>query len=227
MIPLKDENPSFSFPFLTVGLIGANVLVFFYQLALGEGLPLFIYRLGLVPYEFLHMTDLPPVTSIPIPLTLLTSIFLHGGLLHLAGNMLYLWIFGDNVEDSMGHLRFLLFYFLCGSFASLLHILVNPNSKVPTIGASGAISGVLGAYLILFPRARVVTLFFFFYLIRIVRMPAMFFLVVWFLWQLMGAGLSGGVGIAWFAHIGGFAGGVALVKLFAKGRRYPRPQIIH
>ncbi|TKJ28923.1 rhomboid family intramembrane serine protease [bacterium (candidate division B38) B3_B38] len=225
MIPLKDENPSFSFPMLTVGLIGANIMVFIYQLSLGEGLPLFIYRMGLVPYEFIHMTDLPPVTSIPIPLTLLTSIFLHGGLLHLAGNMLYLWIFGDNVEDSMGHLRFLIFYILCGTFASLLHILVNTDSKVPTIGASGAISGVLGAYLVLYPRARVVTLLFFFYLIRIVRLPAMFFLGVWFLWQLMSAGLGGG-GVAWFAHIGGFAGGVALVKLFAR-RPYPRPQILH
>jgi len=221
MIPLKDENPSFSFPFLTVGLIGANIMVFFYQLLLGERLPLFILRMGLVPYEFIRMTDLPPVTSIPIPLTLLTSIFLHGGLLHLAGNMLYLWIFGDNVEDSMGHFRFLLFYIMCGTFASLLHILINPNSKVPTIGASGAISGVLGAYLILYPRARVVTLLFFFYLIRIVRLPAVFFLGVWFLWQLLGAGLPGG-GIAWFAHIGGFVGGVALVKLFVKGRRHPR-----
>ena len=225
MIPLKDENPSFSFPMLTVGIIGANVMVFIYQLSLGEGLPLFIYRMGLVPYEFIRMTDLPPVTSVPIPLTLLTSIFLHGGLLHLAGNMLYLWIFGDNIEDSMGHLRFLIFYILCGAIASLLHILVNPNSKVPTIGASGAISGVLGAYLVLYPRARVVTLLFFFYLIRIVRLPAMFFLGVWFLWQLMSAGLGGG-GVAWFAHIGGFAGGVALVKLFAR-RRYPRLEVVH
>ncbi|MDH5405989.1 MAG: rhomboid family intramembrane serine protease [Candidatus Aminicenantes bacterium] len=225
MIPLKDENPSFSFPMLTVGIIGANVMVFIYQLSLGEGLPLFIYRMGLVPYEFIRMTDLPPATFIPIPLTLLTSIFLHGGLLHLAGNMLYLWIFGDNIEDSMGHLRFLIFYILCGAIASLLHILVNPNSKVPTIGASGAISGVLGAYLVLYPRARVVTLLFFFYLIRIVRLPAMFFLGVWFLWQLMSAGLGGG-GVAWFAHIGGFAGGVALVKLFAR-RRYPRLEVVH
>lgn len=226
MIPLKDENPSLTFPLLTVGLIGANVLVFFYQLALGERLIPFIYRMGLIPYELIHMTDIPPATSIPIPLTLLTSIFLHGGLLHLAGNMLYLWIFGDNVEDSMGHLRFIIFYLLCGAFASLFHILVNPNSKVPTIGASGAISGVLGAYLVLYPRARVMTLIFFFYLIRIVRLPAMFFLVVWFLWQIIGAGLPGG-GIAWFAHIGGFAGGVALVKLFAKKRRYPRLEILH
>ena len=225
MIPLKDENPSFSFPMLTVGIIGANIMVFIYQLSLGEGLPLFIYRMGLVPYEFIHMTDLPPATSIPIPLTLLTSIFLHGGLLHLAGNMLYLWIFGDNVEDSMGHLRFLIFYVLCGAIASLLHILVNTDSKVPTIGASGAISGVLGAYLVLYPRARVVTLLFFFYLIRIVRLPAMFFLGVWFLWQLMSAGLGGG-GVAWFAHIGGFAGGVALVKLFVR-RQHPRLEVVH
>lgn len=225
MIPLKDENPSFSFPMLTVGIIGANIMVFIYQLSLGEGLPLFIYRMGLVPYEFIHMTDLPPVTSIPIPLTLLTSIFLHGGLLHLAGNMLYLWIFGDNVEDSMGHLRFLIFYIMCGTIASLLHILVNTDSKVPTIGASGAISGVLGAYLVLYPRARVLTLFFFFFLIRIVRLPAMFFLGVWFLWQLMSAGLGGG-GVAWFAHIGGFAGGVALVKLFVR-RRHPRLEVVH
>lgn len=225
MIPLKDENPSFSFPMLTVGIIGANIMVFIYQLSLGEGLPLFIYRMGLVPYEFIHMTDLPPVTFIPIPLTLLTSIFLHGGLLHLAGNMLYLWIFGDNIEDSMGHLRFLIFYILCGTIASLLHILVNTDSKVPTIGASGAISGVLGAYLVLYPRARVVTLLFFFYLIRIVRLPAMFFLGVWFLWQLMSAGLGGG-GVAWFAHIGGFAGGVVLVKLFVR-RRHPRLEVVH
>jgi len=146
------------------------------------------------------------------PLTLLTSMFLHGSLFHLLGNMLYLWIFGNNVEDYLGSVRFVLFYFLSGLGASLFHIIFNFNSTIPVIGASGAIAGILGAYLILFPHAKVLTFVFLIFIIRIIPIPAVFVLGIWFLGQLMNVGLGGGV--AWFAHIGGFLLGIFLVKLF-------------
>ena len=142
--------------------------------------------------------------------------FVHGGFLHVAGNMLYLWIFGDNIEDRLGHFRFIVFYLLSGLIASLAHIIMLPNSTIPMIGASGAIAGVLGAYFLLYPRAHVLTLVFFFFFVDIIRIPALVFLGLWFVFQVLSS--AGGGGIAWYAHIGGFIGGAVLVKLFERKR---------
>ena len=223
MIPFKDDNPTERYPMVTVFLIVINVLVFLYQLSLGRGVERFLFQMGAIPYEISHMVDLPPLALIPIPLTLISAMFMHGGFMHLGGNMLYLWIFGDNVEDAMGRARFLLFYLICGVAASGLHIAMDPGSKIPMVGASGAIAGVLGAYLLLYPQARVYTLLFLFFFIQIIRLPALLVLGFWFFFQLLYGlpslgGMSGG-GVAWFAHIGGFLAGMILIKLFAR----PRP----
>lgn len=223
MIPFKDDNPTERYPVVTIGLIVFNILVYVYQLSLGRGQERFFFQMGAIPYEITHMVDIPPFALLPVPLTLVTAMFVHGGLMHLGGNMLYLWIFGDNVEDAMGRFRFLLFYLLCGIAASILHIVVDPNSKVPMIGASGAIAGILGAYLLLYPRARVYTLIFFFFFIQVIRLPALYVLGFWFLLQILyGLPSLGGIssgGIAWFAHIGGFVAGMILMKGFVR----PRP----
>ncbi len=223
-IPLRDENPTSRFPIVTVLFIALNVVVFFLQLVSPEGLQFYVYKMGAIPYEITHFTSLPLVvghTAEQIPrlapaLTLIASMFLHGGFLHLLFNMLYLWIFGNNVEDFLGPFRFILFYLISGVGASLTHIIFNANSQVPMIGASGAVAGVLGAYLILYPKARVMTLIFFIFIIRIVPIPAAFVLGFWFLMQLLNVG--GGGGVAWFAHIGGFLIGIGLIKLFTKKR---------
>lgn len=218
MIPLKDDNPTKTFPFVTIAIITVNIAVYVYQLTLGEKAEtLFILRAGAIPYEITHFVDIRPLAFIPPPLTLLTAMFVHGGLLHVGGNMLYLWIFGDNIEDRLGHLRFFVFYLLAGLIASLAHIILLPNSTLPMIGASGAIAGVLGAYFLLYPRANVLTLVFFFFFVDIVRIPAIVFLGLWFMFQLLSSGAGGG--IAWYAHIGGFAAGVVLVKLFERRKR--------
>jgi len=175
-------------------------------------------QFALIPGELLSGQDLPPTISVPIWFTLLTSMFLHGSILHLLGNMLYLWIFGDNVEDAMGPVRFLLFYVSCGLVAAWAQIAIDPGSTVPMVGASGAIAGVLGAYLMLYPRSRVVTLVPIFFFLRLVAVPAVFLLGFWFLWQLIAGvgsiGSSGGV--AFFAHIGGFLAGLLLVFPFRR-----------
>jgi membrane associated rhomboid family serine protease len=177
----------------------------------------FLVRFALVPAEFLKGTDLPPMIPVPIWMTLFTSMFLHGGLLHILGNMLYLWVFGDNVEDAMGHGRFLLFYLLCGVAAGFAQMAVAPDSPVPQIGASGAIAGVLAAYFFLFPQARVLTLVPIFFFLRLVAIPAVLLLGLWFLFQLVGAGSgAAGEGTAWFAHIGGFVAGAGLVFLLRR-----------
>lgn len=218
MIPLKDDIPSYSPPIVTVTLISINCLVFFLLLSLGEGYQLALVKWGTIPYEITHGVELTPQLSFSIPLTLFSSMFLHGGFLHLAGNMLYLWIFGDNVEDQLGHFKFFIFYILCGLVASLLYILTTPNSQVPMVGASGAIAGVLGAYMIRFPKARILTLIFFGFFIRIVAIPALFVLGFWFILQLLYAlpsiGSTSG-GVAFFAHVGGFLAGIVLLKLFS------------
>ena len=212
-IPLKDENPTYRFPYATVLFIGLNILIFFYQILSPPGLQYYVYKMGAIPYEFTHFTSLASIPRISPPLALFTSMFLHGSLFHLLGNMLYLWIFGNNIEDFLGSGRFILFYFLSGLGASLTHILFNPNSRVPMIGASGAIAGILGAYLILYPAARVLTLVF----IWIIPIPAAVLLGFWFLGQVLNIGLGGGV--AWFAHIGGFLIGIWLIKMYSK-RKY-------
>ncbi len=178
----------------------------------------FIIQYGLVPVEFLTGTDLPPRIPFPIWITIITSMFLHGGVLHVLGNMLYLWIFGDNVEDAMGHVRFLIFYLACGVAAGFAQMAIAPHSAVPQIGASGAIAGVLAAYFMLFPYARVLTLIPIFFFIRLITVPAVFFLGFWFVFQVIsGAGTLGSEGgVAWFAHIGGFIAGGILVFLFRR-----------
>lgn len=213
MIPLKDDVRSSTFPFVTVFIIAVNVLVFAYQLTLGySGAELFIYRTAAIPYEITRLGDVGPHPFVPVPFTLFTAMFVHGGLFHLAGNMLFLWIFGDNVEDVFGHVLFTVFYLVSGIVASLTHILIAPSAMTPMIGASGAIAGVLGAYFMLFPRAQVKTLIFLFFFVTTARIPAVVFLGFWFFFQVLSAG-NGGGSIAWFAHIGGFVAGMAAVLL--------------
>lgn len=226
MIPLRDTIPSRSFPIVTVGLIIVNVVVFLFELMLGDSLAEFFALFGVIPSVYFELRELDaPFIIIYYPF--LTSMFLHGGWAHLIGNMLYLWIFGDNVEDRMGKFRFLIFYLLCGFAASLAHVYTNPDSNVPTVGASGAIAGVLGAYFILFPHSRVITLVPIFFFFDLIEIPAFFFLGFWFIMQFfngiatLGAEtyISGG-GVAWWAHIGGFVTGVLLVSIFARRKSY-------
>jgi membrane associated rhomboid family serine protease len=214
MIPLKDNIPSSRTPVITVGLIVINVLVYLNQLTLPPRAAVrFVYLYGLIPLE-ISSGDLMVPHPVPLYGTILTSMFVHGGLFHLAGNMLYLWIFGDNVEDRLGRVRYLLFYLLSGVGAAAAQILSDPHSKIPMVGASGAISGVLGAYLLLYPHARVVTLVFFGWFVRVIEIRALIVLGFWILVQLASGLLTWGAqvgGVAWFAHIGGFVAGLVMV----------------
>ena len=230
-LPLKDINPTQHRPVATYTLIAANVAVFIYQLVLGSRLgTMFVASYGATPHEITHMTDLVgEVTSggrlihypgpYPIFLTLFTSMFIHSGFAHLGGNMLFLWIFGNNIEDILGPLKFIVFYLASGLAAHALHIASDPGSMIPTIGASGAISGLLGAYLIAFPRARVLTLVFLGFFVRMVVLPAFVIIIYWFIIQfifgLASLGGTGEGGVAWFAHIGGFLAGIALIYAMA------------
>ncbi len=218
MIPLRDDNPTSITPFVTYAFIAACVLVFLWQMSLGEkGFEAAVLALGVTPATLLGDVRLPPeLYLVPPVATVFSSMFLHGGFMHLAGNMLYLWIFGNNVEDSMGHVRFVIFYLLCGVAAVLAQAWPNPDSTIPMIGASGAISGVLGAYLLLFPRAHVLVLIPLGAFSRIVYVPAMFVLGFWFVLQLISTALSdaGQGGVAFGAHIGGFVAGMILIPVF-------------
>jgi membrane associated rhomboid family serine protease len=217
-IPLRDENPTSRFPLITILLVAANAAVFLANAFVPHGLEMAALRFGAVPFEITHFRSLDAALRFPPLLTLLTSMFLHGSFFHLAGNMLYLWIFGNNVEDFLGRFRFGLFYVLCGLAAALTQVAATPNSRVPMIGASGAIAGLLSAYWLLFPRARVMTFVFLIFYIDVVAVPAGLFLGIWFVMQVLNVGLAGGV--AWFAHIGGFLAGLALVR--GLGGRRPR-----
>jgi rhomboid family protein len=225
MIPLRDAIPAQSFPAATVLLIAVNVLAFLYELSLGRALDVFIMQYGAVLLRFSLAGQMEQVSTVERFLPLFTSMFLHGGWLHLGGNMLYLWIFGDNIEDHLGHVRFVAFYLACGLVAALTQIYIHPTSKMPMVGASGAVAGVLGAYLILFPHSRVLALIPILFFFQIVELPALLFLVFWFLMQFLNGAiaitgtpyLTGGV--AWWAHIGGFVSGVALGFLFPKRKR--------
>jgi len=214
MIPLKDNIPSSRTPVITIGLIVINVLVYVNQLTLPPRAAVrFVYLYGLIPLE-ISSGDLMVPHPVPLYGTILTSMFVHGGLFHLAGNMLYLWIFGDNVEDRLGRVRFLLFYLLSGVGAAAAQILSDPHSKIPMVGASGAISGVLGAYLLLYPHARVVTLVFFGWFVRVIEIRALIVLGFWIVVQLVSGLLTWGAqvgGVAWFAHVGGFVAGLVMV----------------
>jgi membrane associated rhomboid family serine protease len=214
-LPLKDDNPTHTFSFVTVALILANCLVFYHQITLNfAASQRFVFEWGAIPYQITHGEVLYGKAFVPPMLTLFSSMFLHGGFLHLIGNMLYLWIFGNNIEDTLGHFRFLLFYLLAGLCAALTQVFSEPQSTTPMIGASGAVAGVLGAYLLLFPRARILTFMFVFIFIRLIRVPALIVLGFWFFIQILsvGAGVEGSV--AFFAHIGGFLAGLILIKAF-------------
>lgn len=218
MIPLHDDNPTDSLPVFTVLFLAACVLAYFWQLSLGpEAGQKAVYGLGAIPAVLLNKVSLPPeIFVIPPWMTVFSSMFLHGGFMHLAGNMLFLWIFGDNVEDAMGHLRFIIFYFLCGIAAVAGQTLQDPASQIPMIGASGAISGVLGAYLLLYPHARVLILIPLGFFSQVIRMSAGWVLGLWFVFQIFNSVLSSGAGggVAWYAHIGGFLAGMVLVPIF-------------
>jgi len=219
MIPLYDDNPTERTPFITVAFIVACTLVFVYQASLppqpGES---FIYKYGAIPGLLFGEVDLSATMSVSVPAyaTLVTSMFLHGGWMHLIGNMLYLWIFGNNVEDVMGHARFIVFYVACGVLAAFSHAITDPSSTVPMVGASGAISGVLGAYILLFPHAHVLV---FIPGIGLTSVAAGIVLGMWFIMQVLSGGMSVGVtggGVAFFAHIGGFIAGMMLIGLFKR-----------
>jgi len=218
MIPLSDDNPTPITPFVSWTILGACVLVFLWQVSLGErGGQIAVYALGVIPAVLFDHANLPPeIALVPPAASVLTSMFMHGGWMHLIGNMLFLYIFGDNVEGSMGHGRFVVFYLLCGVAAVLAQALPDTRSEIPMIGASGAISGVLGAYLLLYPHARVLVLIPLGVFTQVVHLPAVIVLGLWFAMQLLSslAAPAGQGGVAFGAHIGGFVAGAALIPLF-------------
>jgi membrane associated rhomboid family serine protease len=213
LIPLRDHNPRVRFPLMTLVLVLTNILVYLWQATLprqiGDRL---ILVAGAVPREIMSLQDFAPRALVPVPFTILTSMFLHGGLLHVLGNMWFLWVFGDNVEDNLGRWRFLAFYLVTGVVGAVSQCLMMPGSPVPMIGASGAVAGILGGYILNFPHARVVTLV----LLWFVDVPAWVFLGLWFLGQFL---IGSSSGIAWMAHVGGFLAGLGLVRIFAPNRR--------
>jgi membrane associated rhomboid family serine protease len=219
VIPYKDDNPSRTFPFATIAIIVLNISIFILQIMSGESGKYLVYAFGAIPSSILHFTSAQPI---PAVLTVFTSMFMHGGILHIAGNMLYFWIFGDNIEDRLGHLRFVFFYLFCGIIAAYSNAIMSSHSQIPMIGASGAISGILGAYALLFPRARVHTLVFFGFFITVVRIPSLIVIGFWAIIQLVSGLLSEGQiaqgGVAWFAHVGGFTAGLLTIKLWMPRR---------
>lgn len=222
MIPIRDRNPSGTVPVVTASIILTNVLVFFIQLSLGDQLELFLFHFGIVPMKIVYSSEIPDSTFINTYLPFLSYMFLHGGFVHLIGNMWYLWIFGNNIEDQLGHIRFVLFYFICGIGAAIVHVYSNSQSAIPCIGASGAIAGVLGAYMITFPRARILVILPLFVIWEFIELPAIVVLGFWFLIQFFSgtAAISSaqGGGVAWWAHIGGFVLGMIFIKLLPKSR---------
>jgi len=231
MIPLRDTIPSRTFPYINYTFILLNLFLLLYQVSLGYHLERFLYTWGVVPVKFFAPFDYDHLGFSDRVLPLFTSMFLHGGWLHLLGNMLFLYIFGDNVEDRLGHIRYFFFFILCGVLAVVAHLITNPSSRVPTIGASGAIAGVMGAYLFLFPYARVVTLIFVFFFIDIIEIPAFFFLAFWFILQFLNGTMSVSSanavsgGVAWWAHIGGFLAGILLLFVFGVRRTTRRVRL--
>jgi membrane associated rhomboid family serine protease len=230
VIPLRDTIPRRTVPFTTRLLLAANVAAFVLEVLQGDQLDAFVNAFAFVPARFFHPELFPGWTAGASAVTIFTAMFLHGGFLHLAGNMLFLWIFGDNVEDALGHARFLLFYLVCGLSATLVQAFLSPASTIPNLGASGAIAGVLGAYFVLYPRARVVTIVPLFVLFPLVEIPAGLYLLGWFLLQFWmassqlaspGWGAPNGGGVAFWAHVGGFVAGVAWVLLFRPKRTPP------
>ncbi len=230
MIPFRDKNPSGTFPFVVVVLIGLNGAMFIFELLLGKGLEGFLFDYGVVPAKVMYFLYHPSLDASTIKeafLPFLTSMFLHGSPIHILGNMWYLWIFGDNIEDRLGHYKFVGFYIACGILASIVHVAMNRSVGVPCIGASGAIAGVLGAYLITFPHARVLCIIPIWFIWQVVELPAVVVLGFWFVIQLFSGVASfapaQGGGVAWWAHIGGFVFGIALMFAFPKKKPRARP----
>ncbi|NWF51976.1 MAG: rhomboid family intramembrane serine protease [Nitrospirae bacterium] len=220
MIPYKDDNPTRTFPFITILIIIFNTLIFLWEIAAPQGMEKTVYAYGAIPQYILTFEKSQPIHP---ALTVFTSMFMHGGLFHLGGNMLYLWIFGNNIEDKLGHLRFIFFYIFCGIIAAYSHAILDPHSLTPMIGASGAVSGILGAYLLLFPGAGVYTIIFLGFFVQIVKIPALIIIGFWAIVQFLNGLLSTGVvkegGVAWFAHIGGFLIGLITIKVWLPKRR--------
>jgi len=219
MLPLRVENPSARFPFSALIIILLNIAVFSYQLSLGAAEDFFIWKYSAVAKALTTFIPVNSASTLFPPLTLITSLFLHGGLIHLLGNMLFLWVFAGNVEDKLGHVRFILFYLLCGILSTVVQVVTASSSEIPMLGASGAIAGVMGAYFLRFPHTKVRTLIIVFFFIRVIRLPAVLFLGIWLIFQiLVGAPTIGSVqgGVAYFAHIGGFLSGMILFKVMEK-----------
>jgi membrane associated rhomboid family serine protease len=219
MFPYKDDNPTTSFPSVTIGIISLNIVVFILQvLSSGDGQRI-VFAYGAIPHNIVSFESTQPIHPF---LTIFTSMFMHGGLFHIFGNMLYLWIFGNNIEDRLGHIRFIIFYLFCGIAAALSHVLTAPGSNVPMIGASGAVSGVLGAYLLLFPYARIHTVIFLGFFVQTVQIPALIVIGFWAIIQVVNGLIAQGAlnqgGVAWFAHVGGFIAGLITIKLWQPRR---------
>jgi len=223
LIPFKDDNPTSIFPFVTIGIIAINILVYIWEIMSPAGEQFIVYKYGAIPLGLLSFERAQPLQLHPA-LTIFSSMFLHGGLLHIGGNMLYLWIFGNNIEDMLGHFRFFMFYLISGIVAAYSHAIMASSSAVPMIGASGAVAGVLGAYLLLFPRARVHTLIFLGFFVKVVKIPALIVIGFWAIIQVVNGLLTQGIaaqgGVAWFAHVGGFLLGLLTIKLWLPKRRF-------
>lgn len=219
-IPIRDDVPTVRKPYFTVGLIAVNTLIFVYSISLGmHDFQLFTIQYGYIPMELTGSAELTPEIYAPRYLTPFSSMFMHGGWMHLIGNMLFLWIYGNNVEDYFGPIKFLFFYLLSGMAAVALYTLFDPSSQIPLVGASGAIAGVMGAYVVLHPKAKITVLMVLFF-IQFIHLPAKVVLGIWFVYQLLMAvlGNSSGGGVAWMAHVGGFLFGWLLLKLLVKFR---------
>jgi membrane associated rhomboid family serine protease len=219
MIPLRDRNPTATVPIVNFILIGLNLAAFAYELYLGDGIEALFMTYGVIPRDVVYALSGTPIDPRPL-VTLFSSMFLHGGWVHLGGNMLYLWVFGDNVEDKLGHGRYVIFYLVCGISASALHVVLEPTGALPTVGASGAISGVLAAYVVMFPKARVLTVIPIFIFLQTAELPALVVLGMWFVIQFFNGLASLGTmetgGVAWWAHIGGFLAGLILIFLLRR-----------
>jgi membrane associated rhomboid family serine protease len=218
MIPLRDTTKSSTFPFVNLTLITLNILVFIYEVSLGQSLSSFIFEYGLIPARVFSFSGTGVYDKL---FPFLSSMFIHGGWLHIAGNVLFLYIFGDNVEARMGHIKYLIFYLVCGLAAALFQIITNIHSEIPMIGASGAISGVLGAYITFYPKSKILTLVPIFFFIQLIHIPAAIFIFIWFIIQFLSGigslGLPEGTGgVAFWAHVGGFVAGLILARHFQK-----------
>lgn len=232
-LPLTDHIRRRSFWFITLALIIANVWVFFFELSLGPNINRLVFIFGIVPARYVTRTGIPNLTAAGFFVPIFVSMFLHGGWLHLLGNMLFLFVFGRSVEDRFGHIKFLCIYFLSGFAGAILHIILNAGSRMPSIGASGAIAGVLGAYFVSFPRARITTLIPLIFFFWTIELPAILLLGYWFLiqfltgFQTLTIQSATGGGVAWWAHVGGFMMGLFLAVAFQPARRGPAVEVLH